>query len=169
MELPVKFIKAHAVWSIVILALCVVVGAVVSFAGAKRISPMSWGWYGQINAPGGVAIDGYGPVAYHQSGGPTKGDGKYAVEWRGARWHFATAENRALFESNHEKYAPQFGGFCAYAASTGFTAKTEPTAWRIEQGRLYLFNEEGVRDKWVSELKEDVIGRGEKAWAARRR
>lgn len=162
------FFKAHPVWSIALVALALMVGAIVAYSGAKRISPMSWGWYGQVNAPAGDAIGGYDPVAYHQSGRAAKGQAMYAVDWRGARWLFATAENQALFMANHEKYAPQFGGFCAYAASKGFTAKTEPDAWRIEQGRLYLFNDQSVRDAWVSELKQGVIGRGENAWATRR-
>jgi YHS domain-containing protein len=162
-----KFIKAHPAWSIAVLTVCLLAGAIAAFAGAKRISPVSWGWYGQVNAPDGVAIGGYDPVAY-RSGSAAKGDPRYAVDWRGGRWLFASAESKALFDANREKYAPEFGGFCAYAASKGFTAKTEPTAWRIEQGKLYLFNDASVRDEWVSELGQGVIGRGEKAWATRR-
>jgi hypothetical protein len=162
------FIKAHPVWSIVVLTLCLLAAAIAAFAGAKRISPVSWGWYGQVEARDGVALGGYDPVAYHRSGVAAKGDPRYATDWHGARWLFATPQSKVLFEADHEKYAPQFGGFCAYAASKGFTAKTEPTAWRIEQGKLYLFNDASVRDEWISELQQGVIGRGEKAWAARR-
>ena len=142
-----------------------IVGVMVAVLAVKRISPMAWGWYGPVNAPGGVAIGGYDPVAYHKSGQPTAGNPGFAITWGGARWLFATAENRSLFEGNQEKYAPQFGGFCGFAASKGFTAKTDPTAWRIEQGRLYLFNDHAFRDRWVSELGQGVINRGERAWA----
>jgi len=161
------FLKDHPAWSIVMLVLVIVVGAIAAFAGAKRISPVSWGWFGQVNAPDGTAIEGYDPVAYHRSGRASRGDASHAVDWHGAKWLFASEENKALFEASPEKFAPEFGGFCAYAASKGFTAKIEPDAWRIEQGRLYLFNDRSVRDAWVAELSQDVIGRGEKAWATR--
>jgi YHS domain-containing protein len=162
-----ELVRAHRVASAVVAALVVVGSVVVVVAFAKRISPLSWGWYGQVYAPSGLAIGGYDPVSYHRVGAVTPGDAKYSSEWNGARWLFATDEDRALFESNPERYAPQFGGFCSFAASKGFTAKTDPAVWRIEGGRLYLFNDAGMRDNWVSELGEGVIERGKHAWAAR--
>jgi YHS domain-containing protein len=165
---PYGFLKVHPIGSIVLLALALIVVGAAAFAATKRISPIAWGWFGQVNAPGGTALDGYDPVAYHLSSRPLKGNARYAVDWNGAKWLFVSAENKALFEASPEKFAPEFGGFCAYAVSKGLTAKIEPDAWRIEHGRLYLFNDQSIRDAWVGELSQDVIGRGEKAWATRR-
>jgi YHS domain-containing protein len=162
-----KLIRTHRVASALIAGLAVVISLSVVVASVKRISPVSWGWYGQIQAPSGIAIDGYDPVAYQSHGEASPGNVKYSAAWRGATWHFSSDENRALFENNPDQYVPQFGGFCSFAASKGFTAKTDPTVWRIEGGRLYLFNDAGMRDNWVSELGDDVIGRGKHAWAQR--
>ncbi len=68
----------------------------------------------------------------NSTGGPLLGDSTYQVTWQGATWHFATAANRDMFEAQPEKYAPQFGGFCAFAASKGFTASVDPVALRVE-------------------------------------
>lgn len=132
---------------------------------SKRVSPMSWGWYGRVNAPGGIAINGYDPVAYHTTGQPTPGDPAITATWNDATWRFATKANQAKFTKAPEKYAPQFGGFCGFAASRGATAKCEPTAWKIEGGKLYLFNDATFRDKWLAELNDGIIAKGEANWA----
>lgn len=163
-----KFVRANRVAS-ALGATFVVVFAAVVVVSVKRISPLSWGWYGQVYAPSGLAIGGYDPVAYRSVGAATPGDTKYSAEWRGTRWLFSSDTNRALFKTSPKTYAPQFGGFCSFAASKGFTAKTDPTAWRIENDKLYLFNDATMRDNWVSELGRGVIQRGEQAWAARQR
>ena len=102
------FIKAHPAWSIAVVTVCLLAGAIAAFAATKRISPVSWGWYGQVNAPDGIAIGGYDPVAYH-SGSAARGDPRYAVDWRGGRWLFATVESKALFDANRERW--EYGEF----------------------------------------------------------
>lgn len=101
------------------------------------------------------AIRGYDPVAYFTEGKPVKGDDQYTFEWKGEIYKFANAENRTLFEANSEKYAPQYGGYCAYAVSEGYTASTLPEAWSIVGDKLYLNYSLGVRDKW----SQDIPGR----------
>lgn len=74
----------------------------------------------------GVAIQGYDPVAYFTEGKPVQGTQEYASEWMGARWYFSSEENRDLFALNPEKYAPRFGGYCAFAAGHGYCYEADP-------------------------------------------
>ena len=95
------------------------------------------------------------------------GNAEYRSDWGGAHWLFASAERKAAFDADPEQYAPQFGGFCAYAASKGFTATVDPTAYRVEAGKLYLFNDASMRDKWVTELPDGVIDKARGNWGRR--
>ena len=74
------------------------------------------------------AIGGYDPVAYHVHQEPREGAAQITHEWNGATWHFVSEEHRALFAANPKKYAPQFGGYCAYAVSEHYTARSDPQA-----------------------------------------
>ncbi|NET60858.1 MAG: YHS domain-containing protein [Symploca sp. SIO2E6] len=104
----------------------------------------------------GVAIDGTDPVAYFQESKPVPGNSAYTYEWMDATWQFASAENRDLFAQNPEKYAPQYGGFCAWAVSRDYTAPTEPDAWKIVDGKLYLnFNRRVQRD-WEKDISGNI-------------
>ena len=100
------------------------------------------------------AIKGYDPVAYFTQGGPAKGRGAHSHEWMGATWYFANAENLELFTSDPEKYAPQYGGYCAYAVSLGRTANIDPDAWKIVDDKLYLNVSLKVQKIW----EEDIPG-----------
>lgn len=107
----------------------------------------------------GTAINGYDPVAYFTDGKPVEGSSDHAYDWNGAEWHFASAENLETFKAAPEKYAPQYGGYCAYAVSEGYTAKTDPHAWRVVDGKLYLNYNKDVQSKWL----QDIPGRIAKA------
>ncbi len=102
------------------------------------------------------AIGGYDPVAYFSQGKPVKGQPNMAFEWNGATWHFASAENREVFAKNPQKYAPEYGGWCAYGWSRGYPAKTEPDAWSIVNGKLYLNYDQKVQHLW-NEKQEEFI------------
>jgi len=108
---------------------------------------------------GGVAIDGYDPVAYFTDGKPVEGTSDITADWQDATWRFASTDHRALFVANPEKYAPAYGGYCAWAVSQGYTASIDPTAWRIVDGRLYLNYSQSVQQQWA----EDVPGNIQKA------
>ena len=95
-----------------------------------------------------AAIRGYDPVAYFTEGEATLGDSEFRTEWQGVIWQFASKENLDLFLSDPEKYTPKYGGFCAYAASEGYIASTDPLAWTIVDGRLYLNYSIEVRGLW---------------------
>ncbi len=110
-----------------------------------------------------VAIRGYDPVAYFEDGKPVEGDDAFSYEWQGAEWHFASQRHRDLFAANPEGYAPQYGGYCAYAVSKGSTASIDPEAWDIYEGKLYLNYSLGIQKKW----KQDIPGRiaaADKEW-----
>jgi len=116
-----------------------------------------------VNKSASIAIKGYDPVAYFKQGAPTKGSPQFAQQWMGATWLFASAENRDLFAANPEQYAPQYGGYCAYAVSEGHTASIDPEAWKIVDGKLYLNYSKGVQKKWQQDMASR-IQRSDKNW-----
>lgn len=111
----------------------------------------------EIYAEGGVAVDGSDVVAYFTDGAPVTGSADHTVDWNGATWQFASAENAAMFEANPEDYAPQYGGYCAYAVSKGYTAPTEPDAWTIHEGKLYLNFNTTVRKIWSEDIPGNIV------------
>jgi len=112
---------------------------------------------------GGVAIDGWDPVAYFTDGKPVEGSKAFVHEWGGATWRFASAAHRDLFAQAPEKYAPQYGGYCAWAVSQGYTADIDPAAWRIEDGRLFLNYSFDVQKKWATDIPGN-IAKGDANW-----
>lgn len=94
------------------------------------------------------AIKGFDPVAYFISNQPIKGIKTISYIWHGATWYFATEANKKLFTDNPDKYAPQYGGYCAYGWAQGYAVKIEPDAWAIEGGKLYLNYSKGVQKDW---------------------
>ena len=112
---------------------------------------------------GNDAIKGYDPVAYFTEGRPVKGSGEFEYEWMGADWRFASAENRNAFAADPEKYAPQYGGYCAYAVSQGTTADIDPEAWKIVDGRLYLNLSRDVQTIWERDVP-GYIQRADANW-----
>ena len=112
---------------------------------------------------GGVAIRDYDPVGYFTARKPVLGSADIAYEWSGATWQFASTENRDTFVANPEQYAPQYGGYCAYAVSRGHTAKTKPEAWSIVDNKLYLIYSLGVRTRWQRDIPEN-IKKGDANW-----
>ena len=96
----------------------------------------------------GAAIGGYDTVAYFTAGEAVRGKRDIAVMWKGALWLFANREHRRIFEANPRKYAPQYGGYCAYAMSKGRAAGTDPEAWEIVEGKLYLIHNRDYMKVW---------------------
>ena len=101
-----------------------------------------------VFAPEGKAIRGYDPVAYFTEGKPVPGDPQFSYSYQGADWQFASAKNRDAFKADPEKYAPQYGGYCAFGTSRGYKAPTQPDAWTIDNGKLYLNYNTKVRTEW---------------------
>ncbi|MCB2130511.1 MAG: YHS domain protein [Rhodobacteraceae bacterium] len=112
-----------------------------------------------VFAPDGLAISGYDPVLYLTENRAQPGKPEFALEWHGASWRFASAETLTAFEMNPKAYAPQYGGYCAYAVSKGALATSDPEAFTVWNGRLYLNYSADVRTIW----REDIAGNVEKA------
>lgn len=109
-----------------------------------------------VYATEGVAINGYDTVAYFTHSDAVEGSGDFTSDWNGATWQFSSAENRDLFEADPAQYAPQFGGYCAYAVSKGSTASTSPDAWTVQDGKLYLNFNKAVRAIWRSDIQGHI-------------
>lgn len=148
-------------------AVAILIVAIGSFATVKKVSPVGWGWWGTTNTSSGVALKGYDPVAYFTAAAPQQGSDRHTFEWGDAVWQFANSGNREMFAANPQKYAPQFGSFCAFAVSKGFTADSSPDAWHIEDGKLYVFMDRNVRDDWVATIAEGSLERSGGNWARR--
>jgi len=101
-----------------------------------------------------LAISGHDPVAYFTQGRPVAGSPAHAVEHEGAVYHFASAANRDAFVADPARYAPQYGGYCAFGAAMGRKFEVDPNAWRIVDGRLFLNLNTTVQRRW----EEDVPG-----------
>lgn len=104
-----------------------------------------------------VVLKGHDPVAYFTEQKPVKGDPKVSYDWDGARYYFASAENRKKFVANPERYEPQFGGYCTGSMARGVRNEADPDAWIIADGKLYVFGavtfkELARKDKrWLTE------------------
>ena len=118
-----------------------------------------------VFAENGVAIRGADPVAYFTVGQPVQGSEQFTHTWQGATWQFSSAENRDLFIANPQQYAPQYGGFCAYAVAQGYTAPIEPEAWSIVNGKLYLNFNLSVRQRWEGDIP-GYIAKADQNWPA---
>lgn len=111
----------------------------------------------------GIAIGGYDAVSYYSDGGPIVGSPAFEHRWNGVVWRFASAEARDRFTANAEAFAPQFGGYCAWAISQNYIAPGDPKVWRIVDGRLYLNFNERAKELWEADLA-DAIQRGKANW-----
>ena len=117
----------------------------------------------------GVALGGYDPVAYFTKKAATKGTAQFSHEWAGAKWHFASAEHRELFKAAPEKYAPQYGGHCAYAVGArGSISRKSPTGeyWEAYNGKVYLFPDAKSGSDWYARGQTRMIEWGDEAWPA---
>lgn len=111
------------------------------------------------------AIHGYDAVAYFKQGKAVKGDTRYSYTWKDAKWLFASQQDLDLFKANPEQYAPQYGGYCAYGTSQGHKAPTDPQAFTVAGGKLYLNYDADIRKTW-SKDQTGYIQKADKNWPA---
>ncbi len=111
----------------------------------------------------GVAINGYDPVAYFTDNKSVMGSKKYSYKWNDAEWYFANKNHMEMFEKNPEKYAPQYGGFCSFGVTKNKLVSSDPNAWEIVDGKLYLCHTKEVHKLWEKDSKEN-IKKGDKIW-----
>lgn len=140
-----------------LLVLGVVVGSLFVSGSAYAVDPV----YTPVFSD--KAIRGYDTVAYFTQNKAVEGRDEFATEYMGARWLFASQEHLDLFTQDPEKYAPQYGGYCAYAVSQNSTASIQPELFTIVEGKLYLNYNESVNDKWRAN-KANFIVEADKHW-----
>jgi YHS domain-containing protein len=104
-----------------------------------------------------TAVGGYDPVAYFREGKPVQGKKEFSHAWKGVTWRFANAKNLDDFKARPEAYAPQYGGYCAWAVSQGYTAKGDPSAWSIVDGKLYLNYSADVHKTWAKDASGNIV------------
>ena len=105
---------------------------------------------------GGVAMHGYDPVAYHRDNRPAKGSASHAATHDDVVYWFETAENREAFLQSPDTYAPAYGGWCAYGVRVGRKFDTDPDAFRIINGRLYLYLDQGTQKVWEDDIARNI-------------
>ena len=115
----------------------------------------------QVN---GIAIAGYDTVAYFKQGKAVLGDPKITHEWDGATWQFSSEDNRNVFVSDPERFAPQYGGFCALSATTEELAPGNPLVWNIVEDKLYLNASSAVEQAWLNSTQE-LIEKANANWS----
>jgi YHS domain-containing protein len=111
----------------------------------------------------GAAIAGYDAVAYFTDGAAVKGSEEHTFEWNGATWRFASAQNRDLFAADPEHYAPQYGGYCAWAVSQGKTAPIDPESFDVVDGKLYLNYSKKIQKRWRAD-RDALITAADENW-----
>jgi len=99
-----------------------------------------------------LAVSGHDPVAYFTQGKPVKGNSEFSFDYQGVEWRFSSLENMQAFKAAPDEYAPQYGGYCAWAVSQGYTASADPDNWRIVDGKLYLNFNDSVQQDWEADI-----------------
>lgn len=119
----------------------------------------------EIFAPMGIAINGYDAVAFFTQAKPVKGSEEFTFEYKNAKWLFASKEDLDEFSQSPEKFAPQYGGYCAYGTSQGHKAPTMPDTWTINNGKLYFNYNQQVKKTW-SKDRDHLIMLADEKWPA---
>jgi YHS domain-containing protein len=128
------------------------------------LSPGSWA-VDAIYTPwhSNLAIKGYDPVAYFLENRPVEGLAEFEYDWQGATWRFANAEHRQRFIDDPQAYAPQYGGYCAYAVANGSTAGIDPTQFSVVDGKLYLNYSRRIQSRWLED-RAGYIASADEQW-----
>lgn len=127
-------------------AVCTIFLAAFSLPASADVDPIYTGFFSN------EAIKGYDAVAYFTEGKPLKGKDQFSLTYMGAEWKFASREHLDMFRADPTTYAPQYGGYCAYAVANGDTASAQPDLWTIHNGKLYLNYNRSVNE----EFREDI-------------
>jgi len=130
--------------------------AMAGLFGSQKVAPIN------VDKKG-AALHGYDPVTYFESPAPQPGSDAFSYTFMGATWRFVSAENRKKFAAAPETYLPQFGGYCAKAVSENHTADTDPLAFKIVNGKLYLNYDPKVQKLWEADIP-GRIANAEKNW-----
>ncbi len=133
-----------------VLRILVLLCAFLSVTALAKSAPIETGFFNND------AIYGYDTVAYFTDNKAVKGSKKIQHEWRGAVWSFASEAHRDMFVADPLKYAPQFGGYCAYALADERLVGIDEDAFTIHDGKLYLNYSKGVMEDWRENMLEYI-------------
>jgi YHS domain-containing protein len=103
-----------------------------------------------------VMLLGHDPVAYFTEGVPTRGKPEYKVSLPERTYYFASEQSKALFTADPARYEPQYAGFCASGAAFAIKLGSDPTAWQIYEGRLFIFGDVLGKTAWQLDPKWNV-------------
>jgi YHS domain-containing protein len=139
-------------------------GGRIAFAFALIVASFAAGAHaGEFYEKEGAALRGYDPVAYFTEGRPVKGSPRHTAEYKGSTFHFASAQTRDAFAADPARYAPQYGGFCAFGTAGGYKAKIDPAAFTVVDGKLYLNYDEQVQKKWRADIP-GFVAKADQNW-----
>lgn len=125
-------------------------GMIAAATMASAAPPINTGCFSDLT------LKGYDPVAYFTDGKPVEGSKDYTFKWNGATWQFASAAHRDLFAKEPAKYAPQYGGYCAWAMIRGDKADINPSCWKIVNGKLYLNYSTETQTEWSQSIPDNI-------------
>lgn len=145
-----------------IIVVVLLIGAFL-IAKSKGVSPLSWKMHSPFSQSKQVAIKGFDPVSYFENGKAEKGSPELTFQWKEVNWQFTSAEHLEKFKANPKQFEPQYGGYCSFAVSKGFTATPDPNAWLIQEGKLYLFADDKMKNNWIDQLPQ-ALQACEKKW-----
>ena len=117
----------------------------------------------EVFVSGGKAIKGYDPVAFFKQSKAVKGVDSLSYNWNNATWLFANAEDLNAFKAAPEKYAPQYGGYCAYGTADGHKAPTQTDTWTIVNDKLYFNYNSKVKEMWTKD-QPNLIIKADQQW-----
>jgi YHS domain-containing protein len=117
----------------------------------------------EIFAPAGKAIKGYDPIAFFKESKAIKGADSLSYRWKEADWLFSSKENLETFKASPEKYAPQYGGYCAYGTAGNHKAPTQTDTWTVINDKLYFNYNAKVKEMWSKDQKA-LIEKADKNW-----
>ncbi len=104
----------------------------------------------------GLALRGWDTVSYFD-GKPVQGKAEFSTEWKGATWRFASAAHRDAFIADPNKYAPQYGGHCAYGLAKGHLVTADPQIWKVIGGKLYVNYDSDVQKSWEKKTAQYIV------------
>ncbi len=126
-------------------------GALIASTAAFAAAPINTLKNSLFGGSTDTAINGYDTVAYFTLSKPVKGLDSLVTEWMGAKWKFSSQAHLDLFKAAPEKYAPQYGGYCAFGVSRGYLVKVEPDQFTVLEGKLYLNYDADVQKQWLKD------------------
>ena len=115
--------------------------------------------FGQDVAHNTPGLSGYDPVSYFTEGTPQRGSEYHVANYKSVTYAFTSEEHKELFEANPSKYAPSYGGWCAYGVAVGKKFVADPEVWKIVKGTLYVNLDRDIQSKW----NQDIPGYIQKA------